>query len=110
MPYKELSETNFSEGLYTMFQYVAEIVPIFFPLLLFCIFIVFSVSSFLIQKQQTGRSNFFSSMVVAGYLTTIISFVMNLIPGLINPIVPVICLVVSMIMTLIFFVSKRKNI
>ena len=110
MAYKELTETNFSEGIYTMFQYVAEIVPIFFPLVLFCLFIIYTVSSFLIQKEQTGRSNFFSSLVVAGYLTTITAFVMNLIPGLLNPIYPVITLIVSMIMTLIFFQTKRKTL
>ena len=110
MAYKEIVDTNLSAGIHTIFQYVGEIVPIFFPLVLFCLFIIYTISSYLIQKEQTGRSNFFSSLVVAGYLTTITAFVMNLIPGLLNPLYPAITLIVSMIMTLVFFLSKRKNL
>jgi len=108
MVYKEISETNLSVGIYAVFQYVAEIVPIFFPLVLFCLFIIFTISSFILQKDQTGRSNLFSSLVVGAYLTTVTSFVMNLIPGLLNPLIPIITIVISMIMTLVFFLTKRK--
>lgn len=107
--YKELATTNLSVGIHAVFQYVAEIVPIFFPLLLFALFIVYTVGSFLLQKEQTGNSNLFSSLVVGGYLTAITAFVINLIPGLVNPLVPVITLVISLILTLVFFVTRRKR-
>lgn len=108
MAFQELNAFNVSAGIHRPIQYVASIVPEFFPFLLFCLFLVFAIGSYLIQKRTTGKGNFFSSLSAASYITTLIAFVMNMIDGLINLYVLVVCVVFSGIFVLIQFFGTKK--
>ncbi len=106
MPFEELSNRNMSEGMHVLFQYVSSVEPIFFPLVLFAIFIVACLGSFFTQKNLTGRGNFLASLSVAGFITTITAYILSLIPGIVNTFTVVVCLVFSIVFTLLFFLKK----
>ena len=95
-----------SEGMHVLFQYVSSIEPIFFPLVLFAIFMIACLGSFFTQKSLSGRGNFLASLAVAGYITTIAAYILSLVPGIVNTFTVVVCLVLSAVFTLLFFLKK----
>ena len=106
MPYEELGNRNMSEGMHVLFQYVSSVEPIFFPLVLFAIFIIACLGSFFTQKSLTGRGNFLASAAVAGFMTTMAAYVLSLIPGIVNTFTVVVCLILSVVFTLLFLLKK----
>lgn len=106
MPYEELGNRNVSEGVHVLFQYVSSVEPIFFPLVLFAIFIIACLGSFFTQKSLTGRGNFLASASVAGFMTTMAAYVLSLIPGIVNTFTVVVCLILSVVFTLLFLLKK----
>lgn len=107
MVYQTLEESvNVSEGFHTIFLYVAEIVPIFIPLVLFAIFIITLLGSFYSQKAITGKGDFPISFAVAGYFTAVVSLMMTLVPNLINTFTIVICIIVAVVGTLWLYLSR----
>ncbi len=108
MAYKEISEVNTSAGVHTILQYVSEIEPFFFPLVLFSLFIVSTVGTFFAQKEFTGRGNFKASLLAGSFFVTIVAYVMNLIPGLINTLTLVVCFLMLIVSALLLFLSKDK--
>lgn len=105
-PFEELDTRNMSEGMHVLFQYVSSIEPIFFPLVLFAIFIIVCLGSFFTQKNLTGKGNFLASASVAGFITTIAAYVLSLVPGIVNTFTVIVCLVVSIVFTLLFLLKK----
>lgn len=108
MPYTEIEDYNTSEGLHTLFQYVASVEPMFFPFTLFALFIIASVGSFFAQKEMTGKGNLKASLAVAGWFVTIVAYVMSLIPNLVTTITVVVCLILSVVFTLLLYLDKKK--
>ncbi len=108
MTYKEFSEVNATAGVHTMFQYVAEIEEIFFPLTLFVIFMIVALGSYFAQKEMTGRGNAKGSFAVAGFVTTAVAYVLSLIPGVVNTLTVVVCLAVSIAFTLLLFLPRKR--
>ena len=106
MAFEEISSRNMSEGFHVLFQYVSDVEPIFFPFLLFAVFIIVSLGSYFAQKELTGRGNFLASLSVAGYITTIVAYVLSLIPGVVNVFTIAVCLVVTIIFTLLLILQK----
>ena len=106
MAFEELNSRNMSEGIHVLFQYVSSVEPIFFSLVLFAIFIITCLGSFFTQKSLTGRGNFLASSAVAGYITTIAAYILSLIPGVVNTFTVVICLVISIVFTLLLFLKE----
>jgi len=106
MAFEEISSRNMSEGFHVLFQYVSDVEPIFFPFLLFAVFIIISLGSYFAQKELTGRGNFLASLAVAGYITTIVAYVLSLIPGVVNVFTIVVCLVITIIFTLLLILQK----
>ncbi len=106
MTFEEISNRNMSEGMHVLFQYVSSVEPILFPLILFAVFVILSLGSFFAQKQLSGRGNILASFAVAGYITTITAYVLSLIPGVVNTLTIVVCLVTSIIFTLLLILQK----
>ncbi len=106
MPFEELGTRNMSEGIHVLFQYVSSVVPIFFPLVLFAVFIIVCLGSFFTQKSLTGRGDFLASLSVAGFITTITAYILSLIPGLVNTFTVVVCLVLAIVFVLLFLLKK----
>ena len=107
MAYQTLDEFNVTAGGYRILLYVADTVPIFFPMVLFTIFMVIMMGTYFARKRMVGTSSFITSMAVAGYITTIISFIMMLIPNLVNGLTVAVCLVVSIISTILLLTQNR---
>lgn len=79
--------------------------PIFYPVLLFVIFLIFTFSTFFREVRRTGRGNILSSLAVAGFVTTVIATIWSLL-GLIQVGIVVLTFVISMIFQVIYLVTK----
>lgn len=109
MAYTELADfKNSSEGLHVLFLYVADVVPIFIPMVLFSLFMIVMLATFYSQRRLAARGDFPSSFAVAGYVTTITAFIMTLVPNLIRTPTVIICLVISVAGTLWLFISRNR--
>ena len=106
MTYETINEGNVT-GVAGIFTYVANVVPIFTPMLLFTIFIVAMLGSYYAQKRMEGKSSFLASFAVASYMTTIIAYFMMLIPGLINVLTLSVVTVITFIATLLVLIFKE---
>ena len=108
MAYQTLTEFNATAGMFRVFLYVANVVPIFIPMVLFTFFTIVTLGVYFSQKRLSGYSNIFVGFAVAGYATFAVAFVMRLIPNLINEFTFIITIVVAVLCTLMLLVSNRE--
>ena len=108
MVYETISDRNTSEGLHVMLVYVADVVPIFIPLVLFGFFIIIALGTYNSQTRTRGKGDFPASFAVAGFATAVLAIVMSLIDGLIPLPVVTITIVVSVVGLLWLYISKEK--
>ncbi len=106
MAYEEFSAYNGTVAT-SMFEYVGDIVPIFYPFFLFTIFIIITFLIYSREKTLTGRSNILLNMVVAGWTTTIFAILLSLI-NIVDIFTVVVCIIITVTLILISFVSKDK--
>jgi len=90
-----------------LFLYPASVVNIFIPMVLFTLYIIVLLATYFSSKRLTGRGDFFASLAVAGYFTTIIAFVMSLVSGLVNITTLVVCIIAAIVGTTLLLISKR---
>ena len=108
MTYPTLDTVNTSRGVYPLFVYANEIVPIFNPMLLFFIYFVAALGSFFAQKRLAGTSDLPASLTVAGMITSVIAILFSLIPGMIN--LGVVVLIIGItILSFIWLVFSREQ-
>jgi len=107
MSYTELRDFNVT-GIDGMLLYVAEVVPSFIPMLLFSIFSIVLLGTYFSEKRLTGRANFPASLSVAGWLTVVIAVILSTIDNLVNIYTLAICIVVSVIGTLVLLTSEDR--
>lgn len=107
MTYITPTEFNMSGGIHRTFLYVAEVVPIFFPLILMAFFLISLLGIYFSQRRLTGQGDFFVAFAVAGYLVTLLAFAFSLFEGLIGSSVVIICVVVSLVATALLFITRR---
>ena len=107
MPYQTLEEFNRS-GLEGLFVYTANVVPSFTPLLLGILFAIALLASYFGQKKLTGEGNFIASFAVAGYFIAIVAFIMSIVSGLINVATLAVCIVISIVGT-VLLLTKYKT-
>jgi len=105
MAYQTLTEFN-ATGMDGMLVYVSTVVPIFIPLVLFSFFTIITLATYFSQRRLTGRGNFFSSLSVAGFSTTILAFIMTLIPDLINTLTLVVTVSITIVAVIILLLTK----
>lgn len=105
MAYDTINTRNVSEGMNVLFEYTADTVPIFFPMLLFAFFCIVALSTFYTKLRLTGDGGLIIAVTVASWMTAILSFFMLLVP-LVSVEVVVICLTVSILSTILLFVTK----
>lgn len=108
MAYTTIDQTNVT-GIEGLFTYVAQVVPIFIPLLLFAVFMITMLGSFFSQKRLEGKSDFLSSFAVAAWFTTIIAFVLSLVPNLVNLLTISVCIVTSVISAILLLTSGDRS-
>jgi len=104
--YKTLGEANVSSPEH-IFQYVAEVEPFFWPMGLLALFVIITLSTYFSEERRTGRGDFWTSFAVAGYITSIASFILMLIPGVVNILTVVVILIMSVIGTLMTIATNK---
>ena len=108
MAYESISGRNMSRGVVAILEYVSDIEPLFVPLTVFVIFLSLSLGSYWLEKGLRGKGNFLGSLAAGGFSTTVIVFVMSLIPGFVNNFVVIVCLIISVVFVLLFLLSKDR--
>jgi len=91
------------------FGYVATVVPIFIPLMLFSLFIIISLATYFSKKRLTGFGDFPASFAVAGFVTTITAVLLSLFSNVINPLTIGICIIVTVIGVIWLFFSRESS-
>ncbi len=94
-------------GLKSFLQFPSIDTPIFYPVLLFAIFLVFALSTFFREISREGKGNFISSLAVAGYVTTAMAVIFSLLE-LIQVQIVVLVLVISVVFQVIFLLTKKQ--
>jgi len=105
MVYQTITNQNVTT-ISGLFIYVSEQVPAFIPIMLLTLFFIVFLGSFYAQKRISGSVNVWASMSVAGYLVTVISVLMNLVPNLIDSYVVLVCVVVTIIATTLLITQE----
>ena len=107
MPYQTIGEFNVTSGTDRIFLYVADVVPIFTPMMMFSIFIITLLGTYFIQRRLSGQANFASSFAVAGYFTLVIAFFLTLLEGMVNALTLSVCVIVAIIGTAWLLLSNE---
>ena len=81
--------------------------PIFYPTMLFVIFMIFAMATFFREIKREGRGNIMSSLAIGGFVTTVMAFIFSLM-GLIQTAIVIITLVISLVFEVIFLLTGRK--
>ena len=106
MAYTTLQEYNVTSAD-QLFSYASAVVPFFYEMALFAFMIVITLSTYFGQQRVTGNKDFMASITVGAWVTTIASFVLSLIPGMIKPTTVPILLGISVLTFLLLLFSKR---
>ena len=101
--FQEFNET----GLVGLLTYPAEVVSIFIPMFLFSVFVIVMLAVYFGKKRTTGRGDFPVAFAVGGYVTTILTFILGTIKGLVNIYIMTVVVAVTIIATLVLVISKR---
>ncbi len=88
-----------------LLQFPSTDTPIFYPLILFAIFMVFTLSTFFRELRREGKGNILSSLAVAGFVTTAIATIFSLL-DLIQVQIIVLTFVISTVFTIIYLLTK----
>ena len=104
MTYTQLEDLG-ELSLRQLLQFPSLDTPIFYPLILFAIFLVFTLSTFFMEVRRTGRGNIISSLAVAGFVTTAIATIFSFL-ALIQTEVVVLALVISLVFQVIYLITK----
>jgi len=109
MPIPLITTKNLSEGLHIPFVYVNEITSgLFINMLLFVIWTAITFGLFFNQKRQLGIGDFPMSLAIGGFVTGVVTILLSLVDGMVNPYTYVIVLVVAML-SVLFFLFDRKE-
>lgn len=106
MTYETLTERNITQvGDY--FDYANDLTSgIFVSMFLFSFFMIILIGGYYTQKRLDGSANFLNNLVVASYLTTILSVLLSFIAGLIPATTIFICAIISVLTTLWLYYEK----
>lgn len=108
--YTELNDFgNQSEGLHVMFQYVADVVPMFFPFVLFAFFTIIMSATFFSQERLRGRGDWASSFAVAGFSTVIAALSLSLVESIINIQTLTVTILISIVGVVWLFMSSKQD-
>lgn len=103
MTYTELQDLNLTFRGFLQFPSTDTI--IFYPLILFAIFMVFTLSTFFREIRREGKGNFLSSLAVAGFVTTAIAVIFSFLE-LIQVQIVVLTFVISVVFQVIYLLTK----
>ncbi|KKN11227.1 hypothetical protein LCGC14_1028580 [marine sediment metagenome] len=105
MTYTELQDLDLLD-LRSVLNFPSLDTPIFYPLQLFTIFMVFALMTFFREVQREGKGNILSSLAIAGYVTTAVALIYTLL-DLIQTEIMVLVLVISLVFQVLFLLTNR---
>lgn len=106
MTYTQLE--NIGEiNLQTILNFPNLDTPLYYPLLLFVIFFIFTLGTFFRELKREGRANLLSSLAIGGYVTTVISFLLSIL-GVIQREIVVAALVISLVFQVMYLLTSRS--
>ena len=102
MTYPTLETIN-GTGITGIFQTVSAAVPIFPALILFAVWSILTFGMFFSSVRRVGKGDFPACFAVGGFVTSLVAFLMQLIPNFITTytIVPVVALEIIAVVILI---------
>ncbi len=104
MTYKTLENVT-DLDLKGLLQFPSQDTPIFWPMILFAIFMVFTLSTFFREVSREGKGKILSSLAVAGFVTTAMATIFSLL-DLIQVQIVVLTFVISTVFTVIYLLTK----
>lgn len=105
MTYLELDVVN-DTTITGILKFVNLDTPSFWPLILFAMFVVITLSTFFSEKERKGTGNALSSLAVAGFVNIVLSALLSTI-GLISTINLIISVVISFIFIALYLLTGR---
>ncbi len=99
---EDLGEIN----LETLLNFPSIDTPIYYPVMLFAIFLIISLSLFFKETDREGKGKILSSFAIGGYATTGIAVVLTLI-GAIQREIMIVILVISLIFQVIYLLTGK---
>ncbi len=93
--------------LQTLLNYPSINTPLFYPVMLFVFFFVFTSLSFFREVRREGKANIMSSLAVGGYVTTAVAGLLSLL-RLISIDIVITTMVISLVFQAIYMFTKNK--
>lgn len=109
-----LNISNGSRGIESIIAAESAQIPILVPGILFFIFMIIAGSGFFAQDRRVGTGNLPMWLSISGLITTTGAFILYLYDSvntgivLLNIYTVLICVVVTILSTLVFFLSERR--
>jgi putative exporter of polyketide antibiotics len=80
--------------------------PIFFPMILFAIFMILGLSTFFKQRAEEGKGDILSSLAVSGFGTIVISLAMRLL-GMISKTTMITSFAICLVFIVLYLLTKK---
>lgn len=109
MPYSLPNITNGSSGIEQLLIYESQQVSSFVPMLLFFFFAVIAGAGIYSQERRVGRANVPMWLAIAGFIVSIGSIILYLIPGFVSLEVLIITMVLTIVFTMWFLLSGDEQ-
>lgn len=107
MTYTQLEDIG-DVGLRELLNFPSLNTPIYYPVMLFVIFMVFTMATYFREIGREGKGNILSSLAIGGFVTTVIAFILSLL-GLVQTATVVTTIVISLIFEVIFLVTGKNK-
>ena len=108
LSYLTLKEFNKTK-LDNLFLYATLIVPSFIAMTLFSLWIILIFGSYFSSKRLTGKGDFAGLLAASSFIVTIVAFGFNLVGGLVNLEIMVICFSITIVSLIFLMFSRREN-
>jgi len=109
MTYELISNRNIADGFHIIFIYLNDVTGgLFIRLFIFSIWLFITFGLFYSQKRESTKERLSSSMAVGGFITSIITILLRLIPNLIDNITFTVVIAISVLSVLYFLFHDRE--
>lgn len=107
MAYTGLEELNGTLDLRALLNFPNIDTPIYYSIILFVIFMIFSLGTFFREIKREGKGNLLSSLAVGGFVTTTIAFIFSLL-GLIENAIVILTFVITSLFVVIYLITSKN--
>lgn len=90
---ENLTDTSFK----AMLQFPSIDTPLFYPIILFALFMITTISSYFFERDRVGKGNFLSSLAVSSLTILVLAMILRLLELISREI-----LIIHMVVSLVF--------